>query len=84
LDTVSYPEQSVTDTINQRFVPLQVNTQEDWGKPIVERFRQVWTPIYGCLARMASSIPAGTAICRPSSFCPLAARPGPGALADER
>lgn len=44
MDTVTYPEQSVTDTINQRFVPLQVNTQEDWGKPIVERFRQVWTP----------------------------------------
>lgn len=44
MGTVTYPEPAVADTINQYFVPVQVNTQEEQGKPIVERYRQVWTP----------------------------------------
>jgi hypothetical protein len=30
--------------VSEHFIPLQVNTMENWGKPLVERFRQVWTP----------------------------------------
>jgi hypothetical protein len=41
---VTYPEPAVAKTINERFVPVQVNTQEESAKPIIERFRQIWTP----------------------------------------
>ena len=41
---MTYREPSIVDTINQRFVPLQVNTTEAASKPLVERYRQVWTP----------------------------------------
>lgn len=41
---MTYPEQSVADTINERFVPVQINTQEEAGHPVVKRYRQVWTP----------------------------------------
>jgi hypothetical protein len=34
----------VIDTINARFVPMQINTQETAGLPMVQRFSQVWTP----------------------------------------
>jgi hypothetical protein len=41
---VTYPDVEVADTINQRFVPIQINTQEEANKQVVERFRQIWTP----------------------------------------
>ena len=44
LDAVTYPQDEVANTLNTRFIPVQVNTQEDAGKSIVERYRQVWTP----------------------------------------
>jgi hypothetical protein len=44
LGAVTYQEPSVADTIGQRFVPIQVNTQEASSKTLVERYRQVWTP----------------------------------------
>lgn len=44
MDAVTYPEQVVSGTIGERFVPVQINTQEEWGTPVVERFRQTWTP----------------------------------------
>ncbi|MGH3924265.1 MAG: thioredoxin fold domain-containing protein, partial [Pseudonocardiaceae bacterium] len=34
----------MADTVAEYFVGAQVNTQEKAGKPIVERYRQVWTP----------------------------------------
>ena len=30
--------------INERFIPVQVNVLEVWGAPLVEQFRQAWTP----------------------------------------
>ena len=30
--------------MNKRFVPVQVNVKEDSAKPLIERYRQVWTP----------------------------------------
>lgn len=44
LDAVTYPQIEVITALNERLIPLQINTQEDAGKPIVERYRQVWTP----------------------------------------
>jgi hypothetical protein len=41
---VTYSDAQVIDTINTRFVPVQVNTQEAAGLPMVQRFYQVWTP----------------------------------------
>jgi tetratricopeptide (TPR) repeat protein len=41
---VTYPTQAVADTIDDNFVPVQVNTQDGSGASLVERYRQVWTP----------------------------------------
>ncbi len=41
---MTYPEPAVAGTINNLYIPLQINTKESSAKPIVERFRQVWTP----------------------------------------
>jgi hypothetical protein len=41
---VTYSDPQVIDTINEWFVPVQVNTQEEAGQPLVQRFYQVWTP----------------------------------------
>lgn len=44
MGAVTYPEPFVAETIMDRFVPVHVNALEEWGHPIVERYRQVWTP----------------------------------------
>lgn len=44
LERVTFPEPAVAGTINNSYVPLQINTKESAAKPIVERYRQVWTP----------------------------------------
>ena len=44
MSTVTYSDPQVIDTINARFVPMQINTQEAAGLPLVQRFYQVWTP----------------------------------------
>jgi hypothetical protein len=44
LGAVTYQEPAVADTISQRFVPVHVNALEESSKPLVERFRQIWTP----------------------------------------
>jgi hypothetical protein len=41
---VTYREASIAKAINERFVPVQVNVSEEAAKPIVKRYRQVWTP----------------------------------------
>jgi len=47
---VSYSEPAVADEINQRFVPVQVNVQTGVAKPLVQRYRQAWTPDLRLLA----------------------------------
>lgn len=44
LERVTFPEPAVAGTINNAYVGLQINTKESAAKPVVERFRQVWTP----------------------------------------
>jgi hypothetical protein len=44
LGAVTYPEQTVADTIATYFVGVQIPTQEPAATPIIERYRQVWTP----------------------------------------
>jgi len=41
---VTYSDIQVIDMITARFVPVQINTQEAVGQPLVQRFYQVWTP----------------------------------------
>ena len=41
---MTYPEPAVATTINQHLVPLQINTQQEAGTPVIERYRQIWTP----------------------------------------
>jgi hypothetical protein len=50
LGTVTYPEPAVADTISQRFVPLQVDATQASAKPLIDRFRQFWTPDLRVLA----------------------------------
>ena len=44
MERVTYPEPAVAGTINNSYIALQINTKESAAKPIVERYRQVWTP----------------------------------------
>jgi hypothetical protein len=44
LNAVTYSDAQVIETITARFVPVQINTQEAAGQPLVQRFYQVWTP----------------------------------------
>jgi len=44
LSAVTYSDAQVIETITARFVPVQINTQEAAGQPLVQRFYQVWTP----------------------------------------
>ena len=44
MSAVTYSDAQVIETITARFVPVQINTQEAAGQPLVQRFYQVWTP----------------------------------------
>lgn len=44
LERVTFPEPAVAGTINNTYVALKINTKESSAKPVVERYRQVWTP----------------------------------------
>ena len=44
MGAVTYPEPAVGEAITQRFVPVQINTQDGTGTEIIARYRQVWTP----------------------------------------
>jgi TolA-binding protein len=41
---VTYSEPTVADTIKTHFVPVQINTQEQAARSMIECFHQVWTP----------------------------------------
>jgi TolA-binding protein len=41
---VTYSEPLVAETINAHFVPVQINTQEEEGRSMVQCFQQAWTP----------------------------------------
>jgi hypothetical protein len=43
LDAVTYPDPEVAKAINERFLPVQINTQDEANTAVVERFRQIWT-----------------------------------------
>jgi hypothetical protein len=44
MGAVTYPEPAVGETISQRFIPVQINTQDGAGAEVIDRYRQVWTP----------------------------------------
>ena len=44
MSAVTYSDAQVIAIITARFVPVQINTQEAAGQPLVQRFYQVWTP----------------------------------------
>ncbi len=41
---MTYQEPAVIEAINSDLVSLQVNVKEDYARPVIERYRQVWTP----------------------------------------
>lgn len=41
---MTYPQVFVQDIIDAYCIPVQVNNSLDASKPIVERFRHIWTP----------------------------------------
>lgn len=41
---MTYPEASVAALIAQHAVPLQFNNQEAASRPVLDRYRHVWTP----------------------------------------
>jgi tetratricopeptide (TPR) repeat protein len=47
---VTYREPTVVDAIHERFAPVQINTQEESARPLIERYRQAWTPDVRVLA----------------------------------
>jgi len=47
---VTYPESMVADTINEHFVPVQVNIKEESAKALIECYHQIWTPDLRVLA----------------------------------
>ncbi|GEM_PF-234450 len=47
---MTYLEPAVAETVTQRFVPVQVNVTEPAARPLIERFRTVWTPDLRVLA----------------------------------
>ncbi len=41
---MTYPEAVVAEALNTYFVPLHVNVTEESANPLIERYRQAWTP----------------------------------------
>ena len=41
---MTYPQTFVQDIINEYFVPVQINNTLDENKPLLTRFRHIWTP----------------------------------------
>lgn len=44
MSTVTYSEAAVVDAIHGHFVPVHVDTHDESSQPIIQRFRQAWTP----------------------------------------
>lgn len=44
MGAVTYPEAAVAEAITQRFIPVQVDTQDGRGTEVIARYRQAWTP----------------------------------------
>ncbi len=49
MGAVTYPELAVADAISDRFVPVKIDVSKRESAPVVERFRQVWTPDFRVL-----------------------------------
>src|SRR5919202_2211168 len=41
---MTYPEPSVITMVQRDFAPVHINVLQDSAKPLIERFRQIWTP----------------------------------------
>jgi len=60
----------VVDTIVQRFIPVQINTQAEEGKVIVERYRQAWTPDLLVLDASGFELSSWVGFLPPAEFVP--------------
>jgi hypothetical protein len=65
-----YPDATVVATINTHFVAVQVDTTNDANLPIVERFRQIWTPDLRILAADGYELDAFQGYWSPAEFTP--------------
>ncbi|MGH2447430.1 MAG: thioredoxin family protein [Chloroflexota bacterium] len=41
---MTYPQPAVVSAIHDHFVPVQINTQDDNNKKVIDTYRQAWTP----------------------------------------
>jgi TolA-binding protein len=67
---VTYSEATVADTITTHFVPVQINTQEEAGHSIVERFHQAWTPDLRILSPQGAELYRWNGYLPPFEFLP--------------
>ncbi|MEW6477095.1 MAG: hypothetical protein AB1679_32980 [Actinomycetota bacterium] len=67
---MTYPEAEVAATITDRFVPVQVNTQIEESKGVIERYHQAWTPDIRILAPDGSELYACQGYLPPFEFIP--------------
>ena len=70
MDAVTYPEPSVALTINERFVPLQINVQVESAQPVLDRYRQFWTPEHRILGADGFSLYNWNGYLPPFEFLP--------------
>ena len=70
MGAVTYPEPAVADEINTHFIPLQINVTEPSAAPIVQRFRQVWTPDLRVLASDGYELYSWNGYLPPFEFLP--------------
>ncbi len=67
---MTYPDQTIADTINGHFVAVQINTREEAGQPVVERYHQVWTPDIRVLDASGFELYRWNGYLPPSEFLP--------------
>ena len=67
---MTYPEPSVAQTIADHFVPVQINVQDEAAQPILERYRQFWTPEHRILGADGFSLYNWNGYLPPFEFLP--------------
>lgn len=67
---MTYPDPLVAGTIGERFVPVQINVTEAAAQPIIQRYRQAWTPDLRVLAADGFELYHWNGYLPPAEFVP--------------
>jgi hypothetical protein len=70
LDTVTYPQPFVQDVIASATVPVQINNSIPESKPLLERFRHIWTPDLRVLDDTGMELYRWNGFLPPAEFAP--------------